>query len=76
MKTEICTVDISKHGLDDQYTFYDDGPVLHIYDPNNYKFDVKENIVIKDISNGRKERILEACKPEYQHQIKELFDRY
>jgi hypothetical protein len=76
MKIEICTVDISKHSLDDQYTFYDDGTVLHVYDPNNYKLDVKENITIKDISVYRKDRILEACKSEYLMQIKELFAKF
>lgn len=75
MKVEMCTVDISKHGLDDHYTFYDDGSVLHVYDRNNYKFDIKEDIVIDDISAVRKERILEACKPEYLPQIKALFDK-
>jgi len=73
MKVEICTVDISIHGLDDQYTFYDDGTVIHIYDRNNYKLDVKEDITIQDISEIRKDRILEACKPQYQSQIQELF---
>lgn len=75
MKIEICTVDISKHGLDDIYTFYDDRSVLHVYDRNNYKFDVKEDIMIKDISTVREERILEACKLEYLPQIKALFDK-
>lgn len=75
MKVEICTVDISKNGLDDQYTFYDDGKVIHVYDRNNYKFDIKEDITIEDISEIRKERILEACKPEYLPRIKALFDK-
>ncbi|KRB53693.1 hypothetical protein [Flavobacterium sp. Root186] len=75
MKVEICTVDISKHGLDDQYTFYDDESVIHIYDRNNYRLDIKEEITIEDISDIRKERILEACKPEYLLQIKALFDK-
>ena len=75
MKVEICTVDISKHNLDDLYTFYDDGTVIHVYDRNNYKFDTKENISVQEISEIRKERILEACKPEYLPKIKALFDK-
>lgn len=48
--------------LDDDYTLYDDGSVLHEYDKHRYPggYNLKETLRAKEIKNSAKERLLNA----------------
>ncbi len=48
------------NALDDDYTLYDDGTVLHEYDNSIYPggFNLKENLNVDDLSDSVKHRLL------------------
>jgi len=49
--------------LDDDYTLYDDGTILHEYDKHTYPGgqNLKENLTVTDLSDEIKQRLLEAA---------------
>ena len=49
--------------LDDDYTLYDDGTILHEYDKHTYPGgqNLIENLTVADLSNAVKQRLLEAA---------------
>ncbi len=52
--------------LDDDYTLYDDGTILHEYDKHTYPGgqNLKEKLTVADLSNEVKQRLLEAASDE------------
>lgn len=55
-----------KGTLDDDYTLYDDGSVLHFYDKNTYPNgqNVEEILTVDDLSQKVRERLLEDATDE------------
>lgn len=64
----------SKVDLDDDYTLYEDGTVLHEYDKHRYPggYNLKETMQAKNIKSSAKERLLDATKEEDKELAKEL----
>lgn len=60
--------------LDDDYTLYEDGTVLHEYDKHRYPvgYNLKETFQAKNIKDSAKERLLNATKEEDKELAKEL----
>jgi len=52
-----------KGELDDDYTLYEDGTVLHEYDKNKYEgnYNLKEILNAKQIRESAKQRLLDAA---------------
>lgn len=49
--------------LDDDYTLYDDGTILHEYDKHTYPGgqNIKESLTVSDLTDEVKQRLLEAA---------------
>jgi hypothetical protein len=49
--------------LDDDYTLYDDGSVLHFYDKHTYPGgqNIEENLTVEDLSAQVKQRLHDAA---------------
>lgn len=64
MSKKIISVSRKTKGgvLDDDYTLYDDGTVLHEYDRHSYPGgqDIKENLTVDNLSEPVKQRLYEA----------------
>jgi len=63
-KKAISTSHKMKGGvLDDDYTLYDDGTILHEYDKHTYPGgqNLKESLTVADLSDELKQRLLEAA---------------
>jgi hypothetical protein len=69
-------IGIGGPGLDDDYTFYDDGRIWHFYDQSIHKPNQEEWIVESDISDSRKKRILEKCPEEFKEKIKKILNLF
>jgi hypothetical protein len=66
-KMIICVSHTMKNGiLDDDYTLYDDGTILHEYDKHIYPGgqDLKENLTVDDLSQHIKQRLYDAASNE------------
>jgi len=75
MMTEICTINIGNDKLDNEYTFYDDGTVMHEYDLKDGARPVEE-IHVRDIDTPERLELRKACKKEYMQRIQNLFNQY
>ena len=51
--------------LDDDYTLYDDGSVLHFYDKHTYPSgqNIEETLTVDDLSAKVKQRLYDAASP-------------
>ena len=60
--------------LDDDYTLYEDGSVVHEYDRHRYLggCNLKDTLQTKNIKNSAKERLLNATNLEDKELTKEL----
>lgn len=60
--------------LDDDYTLYDNGEVLHFYDRNRYPggYNLKETLKASELKVSIKERLLKASKEEDRELVKKL----
>lgn len=74
MKIPIAVSLQMKNGLDDDYTLYDDGSVLHEYDRNMYPsgLNKKEMLSISDLSLDVKKRLLNSAAPQDEPQVRKL----
>jgi len=72
--TKICMIEIPNSGLDNDYTFYESGRIYHFYDRHTYPGgqNREEWIVVKDISEQVKQRLLDKCLPEHLKKITEI----
>jgi hypothetical protein len=63
-----------KGDLDDDYTLYEDGEVLHEYDRHRYPggYNLKETLQADELKDSVKERLLNATKPADKDLAKEL----
>lgn len=75
MQPRIIAVSHKMNGdLDDDYTLYEDGSVLHEYDRHRYPggYNLKETLEAKNIMDSAKERLLYASSEEDKELVKEL----
>lgn len=72
MDKEICTIEIGKGVLDDDYTFYESGKVKHFYDQSIYKPNVEKWLEAHQIDDFRKGKIIEKCPEVNKEQITKL----
>lgn len=75
MEPRIIAVSHKMNGdLDDDYTLYEDGSVLHEYDRHRYPggYNLKDTLQAKKIKDSAKERLLNATGQEDKELAKEL----
>ena len=62
--------------LDDDYTFYEDGTVLHENDKHTYPGgqNLKENLTANDLSQAVKQRLLEAASEENEMLVRKILN--
>lgn len=62
--------------LDDDYTLYDDGTVLHQYDKHSYKGgqNLTDNLTVNDLSEVVKQRLIEAATDENREFVIKLLN--
>jgi hypothetical protein len=76
-KKEISVSFKMKNQLDDEYTLYDDGSVLHEYDRNIYPGgqNLKTNLTVKDLSDAVKQRLLEAASKNNKELVRKILNQ-
>lgn len=62
--------------LDDDYTLYDDGTVLHEYDRHTYPggLNLRENLTGKDLSDEVKKRLIDAASDSDKELVRKTLD--
>lgn len=62
--------------LDDDYTLYDDGTILHEYDKHTYPGgqNLKESLIVADLSGEVKQRLLEAASDENKELVRKTLN--
>lgn len=62
--------------LDDDYTLYDDGTILHEYDKHSYLGgqNLKESLTVADLSEEVKQRLLEAASDENKELVRKTLN--
>ncbi|MDF7818693.1 hypothetical protein P1X15_13840 [Runella sp. MFBS21] len=62
--------------LDDDYTLYDDGTILHEYDKHSYPGgqNLKESLTVADLSDEVKQRLLEAASDENKELVRKTLN--
>ncbi|WP_159801701.1 hypothetical protein [Flavobacterium sp. MK4S-17] len=63
-----------KKGLDDDYTLFDDGEILHEYDANHYPSGMNRSRKLRaeELSSDVKNRLLEAASTANRQLVKEI----
>lgn len=64
--------DMKKGILDNNYYFYDNGKILHVYDKTLSKLNIEEYVSASDIPENERLQIIENCPPEFKEQIMEM----
>lgn len=72
MLDEICTVSLGKASMDNDYTFYQNGKIKRVHDPNIHRPDVVEWLASSQISDITKNKILEHCSAKYKDQVSDI----
>lgn len=72
-KKVISTLHQMKNLLDDDYTLYEDGTVLHEYDKNNYPGgqNFKDVLTVDELSDEVKNRLYEASSDEHKEIVRQ-----
>lgn len=65
MAQELFTIDISSGGLDNEYTFYDDGMVKRNYDASMYNLNKTETSKASELNDSVKKKLIAACDVQY-----------
>lgn len=62
--------------LDDDYTLYEDGTILHEYDNHTYPGgqNLKESLIVTDLSDQVKQRLLEAASDEDKELVRKTLN--
>ena len=60
--------------LDDDYTLYDNGEVLHEYDQNRYPggYNLKRTLTANELKDSVKQRLLEAASEENKDLVRQI----
>lgn len=61
--------DMKKGILDNDYYFYDNGKILHVYDKTVSKLNIEEYVSALDILEDERQQIIENCPPEFKERI-------
>ena len=72
MNKEICTIFIGNGVLDDDYTFYEDGTIKRFYDQNQFKYNLEEWVTPDQISDHKKQKLLDKCEVAHKEQIQKI----
>lgn len=74
MKKIIAVSNRMKNGLDDDYTLYDNGEILHHYDRHTYPngLNLEETLSVSDLSLEVKGRLLAEASEENKELVKDL----
>ena len=75
MKIEICTIGLGKNLLDNNYTFYNDGQIRRLYDPNYLYIQWGRMDYTKRNSSRKKDKIFVNCNEELKDQINEILTK-
>lgn len=75
-KKAISTSHKMKGVLDDDYTLYDDGTVLHEYDKHTYPGgqNLKESLTVANLSDAVKQRLLEGVSVENRELVSKILN--
>ncbi|THF47922.1 hypothetical protein E6C50_15935 [Flavobacterium supellecticarium] len=65
-----------KGDLDDDYTLFEDGQILHEYDANRYPggYNLKRYLTAKELKYGVKERLFNAASKSDKELVRKLLD--
>jgi hypothetical protein len=65
-----------KGDLDDDYTLYEDGTVLHEYDKNRYPggYNLSKNLIVDDLSDSVKQRLLDSATEENKKMVRKTLN--
>lgn len=74
MKKVIVVSQNMRSGLDDDYTLYDNGEILHEYDRHTYPngLNLKETLSADELSSEVKQRLLKEASEENKELVKIL----
>ncbi len=75
MENRIITVSRKmKVDLDDNYTLYENGAILHEYDRNRYPggYNLKETLTTDQLKDGVKERLLNAASEDKKELVRKI----
>ncbi|SHH92883.1 hypothetical protein SAMN05444671_4334 [Flavobacterium sp. CF108] len=62
--------------LDDDYTLYNDGTILHLYDKHTYPGgqNIEEYLTVADLSQALKQRLFNSAKEEDKELVRVVLD--
>jgi hypothetical protein len=72
MEIEICTISLGNVGLDNDYTFYDNGKIKRFYDKNTFSLSHTEILAPSSISDSTKLRLVDRCLDIHKQKIAEI----
>ena len=75
MENRIIAVSNKMNGdLDDDYTLYENGEVLHEYDRHRYPggYNLKETLTVGQLKDGVKERLLNSASDANKELVREI----
>jgi len=76
MSKEVLTVYLGNNFLDSDYTFYDDGKVIHEYDQSVYKLNQKSEYKISQLDKSIFEKIFDKITSKEKILLLELIEKY
>jgi hypothetical protein len=76
MNKKLLTVFLGNNSLDNDYTFYEDGKVIHEYDQSAYKLNQKSEFQINQLDKNIIDRITEKITKEEKILLLELIEKY
>lgn len=75
-KVKICTIELGKNGLDNDYTFFTDGTVKNFYDASIWSTNRVEWSKVTDFDQNSRDRFLSNCSAESKSALQDLFDQF
>ena len=72
MEIAICTIDLSKNQLDNEYTLFESGRIRHFYDQNPFKLNVEKWHTAKELPEEIKVLFLKDCPTEIKEKVQKL----
>ncbi len=71
---KLCTITIDTHHLNDNYIFYSNGMIWHIYDHTIFDCGVMEWVKPGEISDSVKQKILQSCAIDNITRVKRILE--
>lgn len=60
---------MKKGEFDNEYYFYENGKILHVYDKSKTKVNIEEFVSASDIPEHERQQIINACPDEFKERI-------